>query len=103
MDGLQIRRRRERRLWLAGTVLMAAAPARFAAAALMAPPPAPPLHAILTPPVWLTQLVGPIDQALQSSSVFVLPALVVLILLLRRWFKVGRRLFQPLPVPVAQD
>jgi hypothetical protein len=93
--------RRARRLWLAGTVLMAAAPLKFAVAALLNPAPIDPAlaehvqSAILTPPEWLTQIVGPIDQALRTSGLSVLPALVVLFILLRMWFGYGRRLFRP--------
>jgi hypothetical protein len=94
--------RRERRQWLAGTALMAVLPLRFAAAALTDPAPLDPtlvqaIHsAILTPPDWLTQLIGPIDLALRNSGPTVLPALVMLVLLLRLWVNYGRRLFKPL-------
>jgi hypothetical protein len=93
----------KQRLWLVGTALMALAPARFAAATLMDPTPVSPnladaVHAaILTPPAWLVQLVGPIDQALRTSGWQVLPAMVVLFFLLRMWFGYGRRLFKPVP------
>ena len=90
------RRRQERRLWLAGTLLMAAAPARYAAAALMAPAVAPIQSAVLTPPAWMAQILSPIDQALRTSGPVVLPALVVLVLLLRLWVNYGRGLFKPL-------
>jgi len=92
-----------RRLWLVGTALMALAPARFATAALMNPIPINPnladaVHgALLTPPAWLVQLVGPIDQTLRTSGWQVLPAMVVLFFLLRMWFGYGRRLFKPVP------
>ncbi len=101
MGDYQDQRRRERRLWLAGTVLMAAAPLRFAAAQLTGAPTdvAAPLHAILTPPLWLVQLLGPIDQALRNSGPQVLPALVVLVLLLRLWVNYGRTLFKPVASP----
>ena len=98
MDDLSNRRRKERRLWLVGTILMTVAPARFAAAALMAPPPAPMHGALLTPPLWLAQLLTPIDQSLRSSGATVLPAMVVLFLLLRLWINYGRRLLKPLPI-----
>ena len=92
---------RARRLWLAGTALMTVAPAKFAASALIDPAPIDPAlaaavrSAILTPPAWLTEIVGPIDQALRTSGPAVLPALVVLVLLLRLWVNYGRRLFKP--------
>jgi hypothetical protein len=95
--------RRARRLWLTGTALMALAPARFAAAALMHPTPIDPAlaeamrSAILVSPAWLTQLVGPIDQALRTSGLQLLPAMVVLFFLLRMWFGYGRRLFKLAP------
>jgi hypothetical protein len=95
--------RQARRWWLAGTVLMAAAPLKFAVAALLNPAPIDPAlaervqSAILVPPEWLTQIVGPIDQALRTSGLSVLPALVVLFFLLRMWFGYGRRLFKPQP------
>jgi hypothetical protein len=98
---IEAQRRRERRQWLAGTALMTVVPLKFAASALLDPAPIDPAvaeavrSAILVPPVWLTQLVGPIDQALRTSGLSVLPALVVLILLLRLWVNYGRRLFQP--------
>jgi hypothetical protein len=94
-------RRRERRFWLAGTVLMTVMPVRFAAAALLHPAPLDPaiataIHsAVLTPPAWLAHLLGPIDQALRTSGPSVLPAMVVLILLLRLWVNYGRGLFKP--------
>src|SRR4051794_28276454 len=81
--------RRARRWWLAGTVLMAAAPMKFAVAALLNPAPIDPAlaervqSAILVPPEWLTQILGPIDQALRTSGLSVLPALIVLFFLLR--------------------
>lgn len=81
---------------------MALAPARFAAAALMDPTPVNPtladaVHAAaVTPPAWLVQLVGPIDQALRTSGWQVLPAMVILFFLLRMWFDYGRRLFKPM-------
>jgi hypothetical protein len=94
-------RRRARRLWLAGTVLMAAAPLKFAAAALTNPAPLDPAlveavrSAIIVPPAWLTQLVGPIDTVLRHSGPSVLPAMVLLAFLLKTWFGYGRRLFKP--------
>jgi len=81
-------------------VLMAMVPAQFAAASILHPAPIDPAlaesiqSAVLTPPAWLTQLVGPIDHVLRTSGPSVLPALVVLILLLRLWFGYGRRLFK---------
>jgi hypothetical protein len=96
--------RQARRLWLAGTALMAAAPLKFAVAALLNPAPLDPAvaqnvgSAILMPPAWLTQILGPIDQALRTSGPSVLPALVVLVLLLRLWVNYGRELFKPLPL-----
>lgn len=95
---------KERRLWLAGTVLMAIVPAQFAAASILHPVPIDPAlaesigSAVLTPPAWLTQLVGPIDHALRTSGPSVLPALVVLVLLLRMWIRYGRTLFKPVPL-----
>jgi hypothetical protein len=95
--------RRARRLWLAGTVLMAAAPLKFAVGAVLNPSPLDPTlaqavsSAILAPPAWLTQIVGPIDHALRTSGPQVLPALVVLVLLLRLWVNYGRGLFKPNP------
>ena len=95
----------ERRLWLAGTVLMAAAPVKFAASALIDPAPLDPglveavQSATLVPPLWLTQLVGPIDEALKTSGTTVLPALVALVLLLRLWVRYGRALFKPAALP----
>src|SRR3954471_24306585 len=93
--------RRERRLWLAGTVLMVVAPAKFVFAAITNPAPLDPAlaeavrSAVLTPPEWLTQIVGPIDHALRNSGPQVLPAMVVLVLLLRLWVNYGRGLFKP--------
>lgn len=94
-------RRQARRWWLAGTVLMTAAPVKFAVAALLNPAPIDPAllervqSAIVVPPEWLTQIVGPIDQALRTSGLSVLPALVALFFLLRLWFGYGRTLFKP--------
>lgn len=99
-EDIDAKGRGERRLWLIGTVLMAVAPAKFAFAALSDPAPLDPAlaeairAAVLTPPVWLTQIVGPIDRALRSSGPQVLPALVALFFLLRLWFRYGRTLFQ---------
>ena len=96
--------RKQRRLWLAGTALMAVVPVQFAAASILHPVPLDPAlvqsiqSAVLTPPVWLTQLVGPIDHALRTSGLSLLPALVALVLLLRLWFDYGRSLFKPVPV-----
>jgi hypothetical protein len=101
LGDIEQKQRQARRLWLAGTVLMAVAPLKFAASALTDPAPLDPAlaqavqSAILTPPAWLTQLVGPIDHALRTSGLSVLPALVVLVLLLRLWVNYGRRLFKP--------
>jgi hypothetical protein len=95
--------RRARRLWLTGTMLMAAVPLKFAVAALLDPQPLDPgtidaiQRAVLVPPAWLAQLVGPIDHALRTSSLSVLPTMVVLFFLLRMWFGYGRRLFKPAP------
>jgi hypothetical protein len=101
MRDIQDQQRRERRLWLVGTVLMAAAPLRFAVSALLHPAPLDPSlaeavrSAILVPPDWLTQIVGPIDLTLRHSGWQVLPAMVILFFLLRMWFGYGRRLFKP--------
>jgi hypothetical protein len=101
MGDLDQQLRRERRLWLAGTALMAVAPVRFAAIALSTPAAADQVMenrshgAVLQAPEAVVQLLGPIDQALQTSGLTVLPALVVLFFLLRVWFGYGRRLFKP--------
>ncbi len=101
MRDRQDQRRLERRLWLAGTVLMAVVPLRFAVARLMHPMPLDPnvaaaIHsAIVVPPAWLAQRLGPVDHALRTSGPTVLPALVVLVLLLRLWVDYGRRVFKP--------
>jgi hypothetical protein len=101
MGDSETQRRRERRQWLAGTSLMTAVPLKFAAMALTNPAPLDPalvdsIHsAVLTPPAWLTEILAPIDHAMRTSGPSVLPALVVLVVLLRLWINVGRRLFKP--------
>jgi hypothetical protein len=92
--------RRERQQWVVGTALMAVVPLHFAVSALLHPAPLDPglaeaiRSAILTPPAWMTQIVGPIDLALRHSGLQVLPAIVVLLFLLRMWFGYGRQLFK---------